>query len=137
MRYDAGHKRDAFLVETFGPHVEWVQVCPEVEAGYGVPRQTMRLEWRPQGTERTPPVRARGERDRSRSDCPGVSEERRGRHGSAMRKYAERRAAELAAEDLSGYVLKKDSPSCGMERVKVYQARAMWSEEGAASSPKR
>ena len=31
VRYDGGHKRDAFLVETFGQYVEWVPVCPEVE----------------------------------------------------------------------------------------------------------
>ncbi len=119
MRFDAGHKRDAFLVETFGLHVEWVQVCPEVEAGYGVPRQTMRLEWRPLGTERTPPARAHGERiepQRIALVFPRTGED----VTAPMRKYAEARAAELAREHLSGYVLKKDSPSCGMERVKVY-----------------
>jgi uncharacterized protein YbgA (DUF1722 family)/uncharacterized protein YbbK (DUF523 family) len=119
VRYDAGHKRDAFLVETFGPHVEWVQVCPEVEAGYGVPRQTMRLEWRPHGAHTAPPPRARGERiDSARI---ALVFPKTGQDVTAdMRKYAERRVAELARENLSGYVLKKDSPSCGMERVKVY-----------------
>ena len=43
VRFDGGHKRDPFLVETFGQHVEWVKVCPEVEAGLGTPRETMRL----------------------------------------------------------------------------------------------
>src|SRR6185369_16548019 len=43
VRFDGGHKRDPFLVETFGPHVEWVPMCPEVEAGLGTPRETMRL----------------------------------------------------------------------------------------------
>ncbi|MEK7798135.1 MAG: DUF523 domain-containing protein, partial [Nitrospirota bacterium] len=33
VRYDGGHKRDSFLIETLGPHVEWVPVCPEVEIG--------------------------------------------------------------------------------------------------------
>ena len=37
-----------------------------------------------------------------------------------MRSYAAERVEALAGEGLSGYVLKKDSPSCGMERVKVY-----------------
>src|SRR4051794_25348894 len=56
VRYDSGHKRDSFLVETFGPHVEWIPICPEVEAGFGTPRETMRLMLvRPQ-------TRARGER---------------------------------------------------------------------------
>ena len=44
MRFDGNHKRDAFLVEVFGRHVTWVPVCPEVEMGLGVPRETMRLE---------------------------------------------------------------------------------------------
>ena len=44
VRFDGGHKRDAFLVEVFGRYVDWVPVCPEVEIGLGVPRETMRLE---------------------------------------------------------------------------------------------
>ena len=47
VRYDGGHKRDAFLTEVLGPHVEWVPVCPEVEIGLGVPRPTLRLEATP------------------------------------------------------------------------------------------
>src|SRR5436309_2508857 len=43
VRYDAGHKRDAWIVEVLGPTVEWVPVCPEVEAGFGTPREAMRL----------------------------------------------------------------------------------------------
>ncbi|MBI3401845.1 MAG: DUF1722 domain-containing protein [Acidobacteria bacterium] len=43
VRWDAGHKRDAYLVDVFGPQVEWVPFCPEVEAGFGAPRETMHL----------------------------------------------------------------------------------------------
>ena len=43
VRFDGGHKRDAFLTETFGAFVEWVPVCPEVECGFGTPRESMRL----------------------------------------------------------------------------------------------
>ena len=43
VRYDGGHKRDQFLVDVLGQHVEWVPVCPEVEAGFGTPRESMRL----------------------------------------------------------------------------------------------
>ena len=43
VRFDAGHKRDAFLTDVLGRHVEWVEVCPEVEAGFGTPREPMRL----------------------------------------------------------------------------------------------
>ena len=43
VRFDGGHKRSDFLVDIFGPFVEFVPVCPEVEIGLGVPRETLRL----------------------------------------------------------------------------------------------
>ncbi len=43
VRFDGGHKRDNFLTDVFGRYVEWVPVCPEVEAGLGTPREAMRL----------------------------------------------------------------------------------------------
>jgi uncharacterized protein YbgA (DUF1722 family)/uncharacterized protein YbbK (DUF523 family) len=101
VRFDGGHKRDPFLVETFGRYVEWVAVCPEVEAGLGVPRESMHL-------------RRSGDRVRLVTTRTGID------HTDEMRRYAARRVAALAAEDLCGYVLKKSSPSCGMERVKIY-----------------
>ncbi|HET9314653.1 MAG TPA: DUF523 and DUF1722 domain-containing protein, partial [Vicinamibacteria bacterium] len=101
VRWDGGHKRDRFLVDELGPFVEWVPVCPEVELGLGTPRPTLRLEKRGHEVRLVEP---RTERD----------------HTDAMRAYARRRVAALDDEDLSGYVLKKDSPSCGLERVRVY-----------------
>ncbi|MBZ5560069.1 MAG: DUF523 and DUF1722 domain-containing protein [Acidobacteriia bacterium] len=105
VRWDAGHKRDPYLVDVFGPQVEWVPFCPEVEAGFGTPRETMHL------------VRAAGgpitlmttktQRDVTRQ----------------LRTAVQRRMDAIAEADLSGYVLKKDSPSCGMARVKVYSDR--------------
>jgi uncharacterized protein YbgA (DUF1722 family)/uncharacterized protein YbbK (DUF523 family) len=101
VRFDGGHKRDAFLTETFGRFVEWVPVCPEVECGFGTPREAMRL------------VRAGpGVRLLTVKTSIDLTE--------AMERYSRSRVAALADEDLSGYVLKKDSPSCGLERVKVY-----------------
>ncbi|HXQ21685.1 MAG TPA: DUF523 and DUF1722 domain-containing protein [Candidatus Acidoferrales bacterium] len=111
VRYDGGHKRDAFLVETFGRYVEWVPVCPEVELGLGTPRPTLRLE-------------ADGDGVRLMMPTTGAD------YTNAMRRYAQRRAARLAADDLCGYVLKKDSPSCGMARVKVYGARGAPAQSG-------
>ncbi|WP_242343338.1 YbgA family protein [Anaeromyxobacter terrae] len=101
VRYDGQHKRDAFLVDVLGDFVEWVPVCPELEVGMGVPREPIRL------------VGAAG--------APRLVAERSGTdHTAAMRRYAEARVAELERLDLAGYVTKKDSPSCGMERVRVY-----------------
>jgi len=113
VRFDAGHKRDPFLVETFGPHVEWVPVCPEVEAGFGTPRETMRLVL-------TEPQRRK---PRQRFDPRGIAlvlNEQGTDVTERLVSYSRRKAEKLAHERLSGYVLKKDSPSCGMERVKVY-----------------
>ncbi len=43
VRFDGGHKRDRFLTDLFGKFVDWVPICPEVEVGMGVPRETVRL----------------------------------------------------------------------------------------------
>jgi uncharacterized protein YbgA (DUF1722 family)/uncharacterized protein YbbK (DUF523 family) len=104
VRFDGGHKRDPFLTGTLGRFVEWVPVCPELELGLGVPRPSLRLERAGDGLRL---VEAGSGRDLS----------------AAMRRFAARRAAELAEQDLSGYVLKSRSPSCGMERVKTRDAR--------------
>jgi len=111
VRYDGGHKRDAYLVETFGRYVEWVPVCPEVEMGLSVPRETLRL------------VRIQGD---IRLIMPKTGAD----HTEAMCAYASRRIAEPAEEDLCGYILKKGSPSCGMERVRVFDARGVPAKSG-------
>jgi uncharacterized protein YbgA (DUF1722 family)/uncharacterized protein YbbK (DUF523 family) len=101
VRYDGGHKRDPFLTELLGSFVEWVPVCPELEAGMGVPRESVRLL--------APAASPRMVAERTGTDWT-----------AAMNDFSARRARELARLDLAGYVLKKDSPSCGMERVRVY-----------------
>jgi uncharacterized protein YbgA (DUF1722 family)/uncharacterized protein YbbK (DUF523 family) len=111
VRYDGGHKRDVYLVETFGRYVEWVPVCPEVEMGLSTPRETLRL------------VRI-GEDIRMVMPKTGVD------HTQAMTAFAKRRAQELEREDLCGYILKKDSPSCGMERVRVFDSNGVPAKSG-------
>ena len=98
VRYDGGHKRDRFVMDVLAPLVTYVPVCPEMELGMGVPREPIRLE--------------RGGR------LVGV--ESRTDHTEAMRRFAEARVKGLERLGLSGYILKKDSPSCGMERVPVH-----------------
>jgi len=100
VRFDAGHKRDRFLIGSLGPFVTWVSVCPEVEAGFGVPRPALRL------------VRDSG-------ICLVETGSGRNRTGE-MSAYLAERIERLADDRLSGFVLKKGSPSCGLERVKVY-----------------
>ena len=111
VRFDGGHKRDAFLVDTFGQFVEWVPVCPEVELGLGTPRESLRL------------VR--------KGDLVHMVNGKSGRDITVeMRRWAKARVDALAGDDLAGYVLKKDSPSCGMERVKVYGESGMADKSG-------
>ncbi len=114
VRFDGGHKRNDFLVDTLGSFVEFVPVCPEVEIGLGVPRETLRLV-----------------RDGTGKAIRLVAKETAIDHTKAMNSYAERRVAVLGGEGLSGYVLKKDSPSCGMERVRVYGPSGMPTRDGS------
>lgn len=111
VRYDGGHKRDGYLVETFGRFVEWVPVCPEVEMGLDTPRDTLRL------------VRV-GENVRMVMPKTGAD------HTDGMQSFARRRMRQLEKEDLCGYVLKKGSPSCGMERVRVFDSHGVPAKSG-------
>jgi uncharacterized protein YbgA (DUF1722 family)/uncharacterized protein YbbK (DUF523 family) len=104
VRYDGGHKHDPFLTGVLGEFVEWVAVCPELEVGMGAPREPIRLV----GPAEPPRLVA----ERSGADWT-----------ERMRSFAEERVARLAELDLSGYVTKKDSPSCGLERVRVWTGR--------------
>jgi uncharacterized protein YbgA (DUF1722 family)/uncharacterized protein YbbK (DUF523 family) len=103
VRYDGGHKRDRFLTDVLAPHVEWIPVCPELEAGMGVPRESVRLVGDPAAPQMVGVV-------------SGVD------HTAAMRRFSAARVRQLAALELDGYIFKKDSPSCGVERVRVYRS---------------
>ena len=107
VRWDGGHKRDSFLIGTVGQFVEWVPVCPEVEVGMSTPRETLRLVSGSGGEADVRMVTTKGGED----------------HTAPMQRWARKRVRELADEDLDGYVLKRDSPSCGMERVKIYDGK--------------
>lgn len=111
VRFDGGHKQDRFLTDTFGRFVEWVPVCPEVEMGLGTPREPLRLV-RQVGGPHLVTVNTGAD------------------HTRPMRDFAKRRVGQLAEENLCGFVLKKDSPSCGMERVKLYDPNGVPSRSG-------
>jgi len=99
VRFDGGHKRDDFLTSTLSTFLSFVPVCPEVDIGLGTSRETIRLERAPEGLRLAAPK-------------SGLD------HTDAMRGCSARKAIEIEKLDLSGYILKKDSRSRGMERAR-------------------
>ncbi|MFI5251649.1 MAG: YbgA family protein [Bacteroidota bacterium] len=111
VRYDAGHKKDIYLTDILGKYFEWVPVCPELEVGMGVPREPVRLTGQPHsprmiGTE-------------SGTDWT-----------ERMLKFSERRVDQLEKSELSGYIFKSKSPSCGIERVRIYTDKGVLGGNG-------
>ncbi len=106
VRYNGGNALDRFLRDTLGRYVHYVPVCPEVECGMGVPRETLRLTGNPQ-------------KPRLMTTKTNID------HTQRMEAWAYRRVAALQAEDICGFIFKSDSPSSGMERVKVYDDKGM------------
>ena len=106
VRWNGGHKRDKYLTNTLGRFVDFIPVCPEVEAGFGIPRETFRLVGNP--------------------DSPRlITFKSKTDHTDQMLAWAKRRLKDLEKEDLCGFIFKSDSPSSGMIRVKVYNEKGM------------
>jgi uncharacterized protein YbgA (DUF1722 family)/uncharacterized protein YbbK (DUF523 family) len=101
VRYDGGHKYDAWLVETLGQYVDYVPVCPEAGCGMSIPREALRLV---------------GTKDDYRliTVKTGID------YTDQMLEFSYETLKRLESEQLCGYVFKSKSPSSGMERVKVY-----------------
>jgi uncharacterized protein YbgA (DUF1722 family)/uncharacterized protein YbbK (DUF523 family) len=117
VRYDGGHKRDPFLINELGRYVEWVPVCPEVEMGLPTPRESMRLV---------------GDPDDPRLVAPKSGTD----YTEQMTAWACKRTAELGSEGLHGFVFKKDSPSSGLFRVRVYNEHGMAQRAGIGMFPR-
>jgi len=111
VRYDGGHKLDRFLTDTLGQYVEYVPVCPEVECGLPIPRESMHLEGDPDSPRL---VTSKAKQDMT----------------ERMLNWAKKRVVEIEKEGLCGFVFKSDSPSSGMERIKVYNENGMPVKKG-------
>lgn len=111
VRYDGGHKHDRFITNTLGQYVSFVPVCPEVECGMSIPRESLRLV----GSPDNPRLITR----KSQVD-----------HTDQIVAWAQGRIKDLESEDLCGFIFKSDSPSSGMERVKVYNEKGMPLKKG-------
>ena len=111
VRYDGGHKLDRYITDTLGHYFEWVPVCPEVEYGLPVPRESMHLIGNP-ASPRIVTVKT------------GVD------HTEGMKKWAEDKLRQLEKEDLCGFIFKSKSPSSGIGGIKVYTSSGMPSNRG-------
>ena len=112
VRYNGGHSHDRYITEILGKYFTFIDVCPEVEAGFGIPRETLRLAGDP-------------EAPRLVTTKTGIDMTDR------MATWINKRVAELEKEDLCGFIFKKGSPSSGMERVRVYTEKGMPSRRGS------
>ena len=110
VRYDGGHKRNVYITGTLSQYFDFQPICPEMAIGLGVPRPTIRLVDMGSG------IRAVGVNDASLD----VTDK--------LRTFSQETVDTLQA--ISGYILKKDSPSCGMERVRVYNSSEMPEKRG-------
>ena len=111
VRYDGGHKLDRFLTETLGQYVEYVSVCPEVECGLPIPRESMHLDGDPDSPRL---VTSRTKQDMT----------------DRMVRWAKKRVVDLERDDLCGFIFKSNSPSSGMERVRVYDRKGVPAKKG-------
>lgn len=111
VRYDGGHKLDRFLRDTLGAYVEFVPVCPEVECGMPVTRESMRLVG---NVEEPRLMTVRSGRDMT----------------DQMTAWALQKNEWLAGQGLCGFIFKSKSPSSGMQGVKVYSEKGMPQQKG-------
>ncbi len=111
VRFDAGHKRDVYVTDILGQYFAFVAICPELEVGMGVPREAIRLVGSPEAPRL---VGVKTEKDWT----------------DKMNSYSVERIERSDIQNISGYILKKDSPSCGMERVKLYGSKGAPSRQG-------
>lgn len=111
VRFDGGHKRDVFITNTLSEYFEWVPVCPEMEIGMGTPRESLRLI---------------GDLDAPRMVTTKTNID----HTEKMVAFSRAKVQALEQAGINGYILKKDSPSCGMERVRVYNDKGIPDKKG-------
>lgn len=112
VRYNGGHSRDHFICDTLSQYVRFVPVCPEVECGFPVPRESFRLVGNPHS--------------------PRFVTTKTGKdYTKRMLDWCSQKVRELERENLCGFIFKKGSPSSGMERVRVYTDKGIPSNRGS------
>jgi len=110
VRYNGGHKESRLCTRSLSAYFEFIPVCPEVAIGLGIPREPIRLVGDPQHPSAIGSINPQLDVTQPLAD------------------YGQRMAAELT--DLCGYIFMHKSPSCGLERVKVYHANGSPQDSG-------
>lgn len=110
VRFDGGHKRDRFIVNSLCEFADFVPVCPEVGAGLGIPRPPIQLN-KSSGTIRVVEIK---------NPQIDVTEQLVGYSKSVLDKFSR----------VHGFILKSKSPSCGMERVNIRNAKGQYEKKG-------
>lgn len=101
VRYDGGHKYNNIIATSLGNYFEFIPFCPEVEIGMGIPRDPIQLEW------------INGE-----VRCVDVNN----KHKDMTDKLVEcANQQQHWQKEICGYILKKNSPSCGLKHVKLFK----------------
>ena len=101
VRWNGDHKQNHFVREILANYFEYISVCPEMEVGMGVPRETVALY---------------GNLEKSRM----ISKKTQTDWSKPMQYYIKDRISTLEYDNLCGYIFKSKSPSCGLGRVPVY-----------------
>lgn len=101
VRYDGGHKHSRLCTDSLSRYFEFVSECPEVGVGMTVPRK---------------PIRLIGDVDAPRAV---YTHDQAIDFTDKIQEFGDKKAEQHS--DLCGYIFMKDSPSCGVFRVKVYQ----------------
>ncbi|MGL5385431.1 MAG: YbgA family protein [Serratia sp. (in: enterobacteria)] len=105
VRFDGGHKRCEFAVEQLAPYVQFEPICPEMAIGLPTPRPALRLVKGPQQ------IWLRYSNDAS----VDLTEQ--------MQQFSQQRVSQL--QHLCGYIVCSKSPTCGMERVKLWEENGL------------
>ncbi len=100
VRYDHKDKIDSYITGVLAQHFDLLPICPETEAGMGLPREPVHLVGRPASPKMI-------------GNTSGADQTGR------MNLFLEGRIPELAQGSLCGCILKSGSPSCGLQKIPV------------------
>ncbi|MEE9443983.1 MAG: DUF523 and DUF1722 domain-containing protein [candidate division Zixibacteria bacterium] len=111
VRFDGQHKRERYIADILGDYLDFLSICPEIGAGMGIPRESVQL--------------------RGNQDSPRLIGNKSGKNWTLkLKSFSRERISKKDFSKLSGFIFKKNSPSCGMERVRLYDDKGSMRPNG-------